>query len=75
MVRLHPAIEGCRASLLTIPVFMIRASNLPVLLIIALYERQNYRETTLMEQIGDFAEKYVGNLPRRLKSAGGCLLS
>jgi hypothetical protein len=51
-------------------VFMIRASNLPVLLVIALYERQKYRETTLMEQFGDFAERYVGSLPRRLRSAG-----
>ncbi|GFZ47257.1 hypothetical protein JCM24511_05000 [Saitozyma sp. JCM 24511] len=52
-------------------VFMIRASNLPVLLVIALYERQKYRETTLMEQFGDFAERYVGSLPRRLRSAAG----
>ena len=52
-------------------VFMIRASNFPVLLLIALYERQQYRETTLMERIGDYAERYVGSLPRRLKAAGG----
>ena len=52
---------------------MIRASNFPVLLIIALYERQKYRETSLMEQFGDFAEKYMGSLPRRIKSAGKCL--
>jgi len=51
-------------------VVMIRASNLPVLLCIALYERQRYRDTTLAEQLGDFAEKYVGSLPRRLKAAG-----
>jgi len=51
-------------------VVMIRASNLPVLLCIALYERQQYRDTTLAEQLGDFAEKYVGSLPRRLKAAG-----
>ena len=49
---------------------MIRASNLPVLLGIALYERQQYRETSLMEQIGDLAERYIGTLPRRLKAAG-----
>lgn len=49
---------------------MIRGSNFPVLLVIALYERQKYRETSLMEQFGDFAEKYVGTLPRRIKSAG-----
>jgi hypothetical protein len=49
---------------------MIRASNLPVLLLIALYERQQYRETSLMEQFGDFAERYVGNLPRKIKAAG-----
>ena len=49
---------------------MIRASNFPVLLVIALYERQQYRDTTLAEQLGDFAERYVGSLPRRLKAAG-----
>lgn len=41
-----------------------------MLLIISLYERQQYRDTTLMEQLGDFAERYVGSLPRRLKAAG-----
>jgi hypothetical protein len=51
-------------------VVMIRASNLPVLLCIALYERHPSRDTTLAEQLGDFAEKYVGSLPRRLKAAG-----
>ena len=50
--------------------FLIRGSNLPVLLIIAMYERQQYRETTLLEQIGEFTERYIGNLPRRLKAAG-----
>lgn len=49
---------------------MIRASNLPVLLIIGLYERQQYRDVSLMEQLGDFAERYVGSLPRRLTAAG-----
>lgn len=49
---------------------MIRLSNLPVLLVIALYERQKYRETSLLEQLGDFAERYVGSLPRRLRAAG-----
>lgn len=49
---------------------MIRASNFPVLLLISLYERQQYRDTSLMEQFGDFAERYVGSLPRRLKAAG-----
>lgn len=52
-------------------VFMIRASNLPVLLAIGLYERQRYRETSLMEQFGDFTERYVGSLPRRIKAAAG----
>ncbi|OCF56114.1 hypothetical protein L486_06055 [Kwoniella mangroviensis CBS 10435] len=52
-------------------VFMIRVSSLPILLVIALYERQSYREQTLMEQFGDFAERYVGNLPRRIKAAAG----
>jgi len=54
-------------------VVMIRASNLPVLLCIALYERQQYRDTTIAEQLGDFAERYVGSLPRRLKAAGKLL--
>jgi hypothetical protein len=49
---------------------MIRMSNLPVLVVISLYERQKYRETSLLESVGDFAEKYVGSLPRMLKAAG-----
>lgn len=53
---------------------MIRASNFPVLLIIALYERQQYRDTTVLEQIGDLAERYVGTIPRRLKAAGESLV-
>ncbi|WWC63799.1 uncharacterized protein I303_106404 [Kwoniella dejecticola CBS 10117] len=52
-------------------VTMIRATSLPILLMIALYERQSYREQSLMESFGDFAERYVGNLPRRLKAAAG----
>lgn len=52
---------------------MIRASNFPVLLVISLYERQQYRDTTLIEQLGDFAERYVGSLPRRLKAAGASM--
>lgn len=52
------------------PVWLIRASNLPVLLAISLYERQSYRETSLVEQMGDWAERYVGNLPRRITAAG-----
>nr|XP_019010032.1 uncharacterized protein I206_05594 [Kwoniella pini CBS 10737]OCF48813.1 hypothetical protein I206_05594 [Kwoniella pini CBS 10737] len=52
-------------------VTMIRVTSVPVLLTIALYERQSYREQTLMEQFGDFAERYVGNLPRRIKAAAG----
>ena len=50
---------------------MIRASNLPVLLAIALYERQQYNELSLMETISDFIEKYIGSIPRRLKQAAG----
>jgi len=49
---------------------MIRASNLPVLLLIGLYERQKYRDVSLMEQFGDFAERYIGTLPRRITAAG-----
>ena len=51
-------------------VVMIRASNFPVLLLIALYERQQYRETSMLEAMGDYMEKYVGSLPRRIKQAG-----
>ncbi|KAK4684377.1 hypothetical protein P7C73_g5800, partial [Tremellales sp. Uapishka_1] len=52
-------------------VFMIRASSFPILLGIAVYERQTYHESTLMEQFSDVAERYVGSLPRRLKAAAG----
>ncbi|OCF32424.1 hypothetical protein I316_05850 [Kwoniella heveanensis BCC8398] len=52
-------------------VFMIRVTSLPVLLLIAMYDRQSYREQTMMEQFGDFAERYIGNLPRKLKAAAG----
>ncbi|ORY33033.1 hypothetical protein BCR39DRAFT_520833 [Naematelia encephala] len=52
-------------------VWLIRVSNLPVLLAISLYERQQYNETTVLEQLGEFAERYVGNLPRKLKAAAG----
>lgn len=51
-------------------VFMIRVTSVHVLLLIALYERQSYQDQGLMEQLGDFAERYVGSLPRRLKAAG-----
>lgn len=51
-------------------VFMIRASNFPVLLAIAVYERQQYNDTSILESIGDYAEKYLGSLPRVLRSAG-----
>lgn len=51
-------------------VFMIRASNFPVLVAIALYERQQYSESSLMERLGDFVERYIGSLPRKLKAAG-----
>lgn len=49
---------------------MIRASNFPVLLAIAVYERQQYNDTSILESIGDYAEKYLGSLPRVLRSAG-----
>lgn len=52
------------------PVFMIRVTSVHILLLIALYERQSYQDQGLMEQLGDFAERYVGSLPRRLKAAG-----
>lgn len=45
-------------------VLMIRATNLPVLLIIALYERHTYQhqQETLWEQICDLADHYVGKI-------------
>ncbi len=49
---------------------MIRASNFPFLLGIALYERQTYHDQTMMEQLGNAAERVFGTLPRRLKAAG-----
>ncbi|WOO84870.1 Calcium channel YVC1 [Vanrija pseudolonga] len=39
-------------------VFMIRVTNLPVLMLIALYERQTYNQSTLWEQICDYADRY-----------------
>lgn len=51
-------------------VFMIRVTSVHILFLIALYERQSYQDQGLMEQLGDFAERYVGSLPRRLKAAG-----
>ncbi|OWZ75703.1 hypothetical protein C365_06273 [Cryptococcus neoformans Bt85] len=52
-------------------VFMIRVTSVHILFLIALYERQSYQDQGLMEQLGDFAERYVGSLPRRLKAAAG----
>jgi hypothetical protein len=49
---------------------MIRASNFPVLLAIAVYERQQYNDTSVLESIWDFAEKYLGALPRVIRNAG-----
>lgn len=49
---------------------MIRASNLPVLLCIALYERNKYDDTSMAEQIWDYVDDYLGYLPRKLRSAG-----
>lgn len=50
---------------------MIRASNFPVLVAIALYERQQYSESGFWERVGDWIEKYIGSLPRRLTAAAG----
>ncbi|WVN87843.1 uncharacterized protein L203_103038 [Cryptococcus depauperatus CBS 7841] len=52
-------------------VFMIRVTSFHTLLLIAFYERQKYNDQSLLEQLNDFAERYVGSLPRRLKSAAG----
>jgi len=50
-------------------VVLIRASNLPVLMMISLYERHQYSDTGLLEALGDYAERYMGALPRKLKTA------
>jgi hypothetical protein len=57
----------CRLKLMT--VVMIRASNFPVLMLISLYERRQYSDTSFMEMLGDYAEHYLGTLPRKLKTA------
>jgi hypothetical protein len=41
---------------------MIRVTNLPVLLIIALYERQTYSNMSVWEQICDYTDHYVGKI-------------
>ena len=51
-------------------VVLIRATNFPVLLIVALYERRQYSDTTIMEELADFTERYVGSIPRKLTAAG-----
>lgn len=48
---------------------MIRATNFPVLLVIALWERQTYNQQTLWEQFCDFADHYLG----RLTAASECV--
>ncbi|KAL7421096.1 hypothetical protein Q5752_003980 [Cryptotrichosporon argae] len=52
-------------------VFMIRATNLPMLLLISFYERQMYQQLSVWEQVGDLTERYIGSLPRRIKAAAG----
>jgi hypothetical protein len=49
---------------------MIRITNLPALLLIALYERQQFKDQTLLEQLWDFLDDRVGYLPRKLRAAG-----
>jgi hypothetical protein len=49
---------------------MIRITSFPILLGISLYERQTYKQESLMEQLSDAAERYVGSLPRRIRVAG-----
>jgi hypothetical protein len=41
---------------------MIRATNLPVLLIIAIYERQAYHNMSVWEQVCDYTDHYMGKL-------------
>lgn len=48
---------------------MIRVTNLPVLMLIALYERQTYNQSTLWEQICDYADRYFSII----SSASECL--
>ena len=52
---------------------MIRITNLPALLLIALYERQQFKDQTLLEQLWDFLDDRVGYLPRKLRAAGQLL--
>lgn len=52
-------------------VVMIRVTNLPVLLGIALYERQAYSNMSVWEQVCDYTDHYVG----KISAVGEWLLS
>src|SRR4051812_6496194 len=49
---------------------MIRASSFPILLGIALYERQTYRQDPLMEQFERWTDKWMGGFPRLIRNVG-----
>jgi hypothetical protein len=49
---------------------MIRASSFPILLAIALYERQTYRQDPLMEQFEKWTDRWLGGLPRLVRNVG-----
>jgi hypothetical protein len=51
-------------------VFMIRATSFPILLAIAVYERQKYHPVPLDERIERWFDRNVGTWPRRLWNGG-----
>ncbi|KAJ9103807.1 hypothetical protein QFC21_002269 [Naganishia friedmannii] len=50
-------------------VFMIRATSFPILLAIAIYERQKFHHTSISDWVEKQLEKYCGSAPRRIKNA------
>ncbi|KAJ9092239.1 hypothetical protein QFC19_008776 [Naganishia cerealis] len=51
------------------PVFMIRATSFPILLAIAIYERQKFHHSSFSDWIEKGLEKHCGSAPRRIKNA------
>ncbi len=49
---------------------MIRLTSFPILVLIALYERQTYRRDSLMEQLEALSDKYLGGVPKLIRNAG-----
>lgn len=50
-------------------VFFIRATSFPLLLGIAVYERQKYHPMSLTDRLDKFSEQYLGDLPRIIGNA------